>query len=165
MKSNTSEESKELPFFSDIEQIINFVKLTGGNEESETIHGYMYRMLKTTSENGFILVNKTENSKLKEENQKLREEGAGNHKWQESKPLTIEPRELYEVTEDMSPDGRLQLMQEDDGDMIISIVMPEITYAMSIQFCTLQGGGRKPKVLRALRNLAQAIKETNEGNF
>jgi hypothetical protein len=57
--------------------------------------------------------------------------------------------------------GRLAVVIEDDGDVVLAITPPS-KHQGHLEFCTGMGGGRSPKVLRALRALAQAIKEENE---
>lgn len=65
--------------------------------------------------------------------------------------------------EDMSPRGRLQVLQQDDGDMLVAIVEDsEGEYGgimVGVEFCT--SGGKSPKTLAALRNLMQAMAEDN----
>lgn len=64
---------------------------------------------------------------------------------------------------DMNPDDRLRIMQQEDGDMIVSIVTlpkePYINSTMAVEFCTRAGGGRSPKTLLALKALMEAMKE------
>jgi hypothetical protein len=72
---------------------------------------------------------------------------------------------IVERNEDMSRHGRLRLIQEDDGDIIVSIV-PDPTEGLSgmfsAQFCTIgSGGGKSPKTLAALRALMQAMEDDN----
>lgn len=67
--------------------------------------------------------------------------------------------------EDMSPRGRLRLLQEDDGDLIVAVVPDPnapLEYAPSVQFCTIgNGGGKSPRTRRALQALMEAIAEDN----
>jgi hypothetical protein len=56
--------------------------------------------------------------------------------------------------------GRLVLVIEDDGDVVMSI-QPPTKEQGHFEFCTGAGGGRSPKVLRALKALAEAIEEEN----
>ncbi len=85
----------------------------------------------------------------------------------------ITPRTQYERLEDMSPDGKLVVMMEDDGDMILKIVQTHEGFSgrpfaepifASVQFCTLAGGGHSPAVRRAIRQLAEAIERDNVEN-
>jgi hypothetical protein len=66
--------------------------------------------------------------------------------------------------EDMSPDGRLRIWMQDDGDLIVEIV-PESAKqepSASVEFCTVgSGGGRSPHTRRALIELIKAIKLDN----
>lgn len=64
--------------------------------------------------------------------------------------------------EDMSPRGRLRVIQQDDGDMIIAII-PDLNAPIerqSVEFCT--SGGKSPRTLLALRDLMHAIALENE---
>lgn len=68
--------------------------------------------------------------------------------------------------EDMSPRGHLVLMQQEDGDIILTIRPdpddpPVSIWSVSCEFCTMPGGGQSPKVLAALRRLMDAIDEEN----
>ena len=67
--------------------------------------------------------------------------------------------------EDMSPDGRLRMTRQPDGDVILGIIPPINSGRpmVSLEFCSVgAGGGQSPNTLRALRDLMQAIKEDNE---
>lgn len=57
--------------------------------------------------------------------------------------------------------GRLQLIRQEDGDICVAVIDAE-GYMAGIEFCTQgSGGGRSPKVLQALYDLAQAISDEN----
>lgn len=67
--------------------------------------------------------------------------------------------------EDMSPTGKLRLIEQDDGDMIVAIV-PDVEesnrngrlpVSLSVEFCTFGGGGQSPRTLDALRDLMTAM--------
>lgn len=76
--------------------------------------------------------------------------------------IDLNPREFYERPEDMSRDGRLRVMIEDDGDVIVQVTSEGRHFA-AVQFCTIgSGGGRSPRVRAALLELARAIKADNE---
>lgn len=64
---------------------------------------------------------------------------------------------------DMGEGTKLELLQEDDGDIIVYVI-PETHCipAHQIQFCTLSGGGRSHKTWMALCELIKAINEDNE---
>ena len=73
-----------------------------------------------------------------------------------------------ERKEDMSADGRLELIQQRDGDVIV-IVHPDsdsreaklLPFGASVEFCV--SGGRSPRTLHALRDLMAAmIKDSEE---
>ena len=69
--------------------------------------------------------------------------------------------EILQRREDMGQ-GRIQLLREEDGDMCLTVVGDD-GYSAGVQFCTsVVGGGRSPKVLKALYALAQAIQEENQ---
>lgn len=63
--------------------------------------------------------------------------------------------------EDMSPDGRLLLHVQRDGDIVLSIIpAAESRDAWpSVEFCT--SGGKSPRTLHALRALWLAMREDN----
>ena len=65
--------------------------------------------------------------------------------------------------EDMGQRGRLRVLQQDDGDMLVAVVEdPEGDHGgimVGVEFCT--SGGKSPKTLEALRNLMQAMAEDN----
>jgi len=74
----------------------------------------------------------------------------------------IDPNKFYERKEDMSPDGKLRIMAQDDGDVIVCVI-PDSEMedpSASVEFCT--SPIRSPNVLKALRNLARAIELDNE---
>jgi len=70
---------------------------------------------------------------------------------------------VAERFEDMSPRGRLRVLQQDDGDMIVCVIEDpnsstrgEMT---SVEFCT--SGGKSPKTREALLALMLAMAEEN----
>jgi hypothetical protein len=65
--------------------------------------------------------------------------------------------------EDMSPDGRLRILMEDDGDMIVVVVpaSDERNPSQSVQFCTMQGGGNSLHTRKALVALMAAMRLDN----
>lgn len=74
---------------------------------------------------------------------------------------------VYERYEDMSPLGRLRLIEQPDGDMIVCIIPDPnedkfLKLFPSAEFCTIQGGGQSQNVLKALRNLRDAIEKDNK---
>jgi hypothetical protein len=70
---------------------------------------------------------------------------------------------IIERNEDMSPMGRLALVLQEDGDVIVAVRPdPEERHQTSVEFCQpSSGGGRSPATIRALRALAVAMKEDN----
>lgn len=70
--------------------------------------------------------------------------------------------------EDMSPDGRLRVTFQTDGDVVLTIVQSEESRksnfnpgSVCVEFCTHAGGGKSKRTLLALRNLAKAISDDN----
>lgn len=67
--------------------------------------------------------------------------------------------------EDMSPRGRLRVIQQDDGDMIIEVVEDMNSsgccagLSAAVEFCT--SGGKSPKTRKALLALMLAMAEEN----
>ena len=71
---------------------------------------------------------------------------------------------IVERYEDMSPDGRLRLLQQEDGDVIVAIVPASDSRRpmVEVEFCSCgAGGGQSPKTLEALRNLITAMHQDN----
>ena len=72
--------------------------------------------------------------------------------------------------EDMSPTGRLVLTQQEDGDIVLSIIPdPEDSKKYyrdnTVEFCTgCGGGGQSPHTMKALRNLMDAMLLDNQEN-
>ena len=70
--------------------------------------------------------------------------------------------------EDMSPDGKLGVHIQNDGDVIITMCRyvkddPEASFDSNLEFCTCSmGGGRSRHTLAALRNLKIAIDMDNK---
>lgn len=74
-------------------------------------------------------------------------------------------RVLQERKEDMSPDGKLMLIVQADGDVIVSVTSSdEGTGAhASIEFCTpFSGGGGSPRTHKALLALVEAMQADNQ---
>lgn len=72
---------------------------------------------------------------------------------------------IVERKESMSPDGRLRLIIQDDGDVIVTVLesdpMGSGSFA-SVEFCTpFSGGGGSSRTWDALRELALAMAEDN----
>lgn len=69
--------------------------------------------------------------------------------------------------EDMSAVGRLHVMYDNDGDIIVSV--QEQTYdeligpSRCVEFCTIGiGGGGSPRTYKALQDLMVAMQQDNE---
>lgn len=68
--------------------------------------------------------------------------------------------------EDMSPDGNLRIHRQIDGDVILVASGVDMfgnkERPVSIEFCTLNGGGQSMNTMRALIGLIEAMKKDNE---
>lgn len=70
--------------------------------------------------------------------------------------------------EDMSPDGKLTLVIEPDGDIVVEVTTwtspsgGQMFRQAQVQFCACgSGGGRSPETRKALLALFQAIEKDN----
>ena len=65
--------------------------------------------------------------------------------------------------EDMRPRGRLRLLRQSDGDILVCVISdpngPDEGVSTSVEFCT--SGGKSPKTLQALAALMEAMAEDN----
>lgn len=72
---------------------------------------------------------------------------------------------MAERFEDMSPRGRLRILQQDDGDMIVCVIEDPDSRSgcaglmASVEFCT--SGGQSPKTRTALLALMEAMAAEN----
>jgi hypothetical protein len=74
---------------------------------------------------------------------------------------SLDSMKIYERYEDMSPDGKLTIIIDEDGDTLISSTKEQ--FHINLEFCTpMIGGGQSARVHMALRMLALAIKLDNE---
>ena len=60
---------------------------------------------------------------------------------------------VQEIEGDMGEDERMQLLQQPDGDVILSFYNVEKRQLGSIEFCTSNSGGRYPIIAKKLREL------------
>lgn len=70
---------------------------------------------------------------------------------------------LVERSEDMSPDGRLSLYRDVDGDIHVKVIPPaerQDDYAPSVEFVT--HCARSPRTIIALQALIEAMRLDNE---
>lgn len=66
--------------------------------------------------------------------------------------------------EDMSQNGRLRLIKEDDGDICVAVI-DGLGEMADIQFCVPGiGGGKSPRTLAALEELGLAIMDDNKAD-
>ncbi len=70
---------------------------------------------------------------------------------------------IVERNEDMSPIGRLVLLLQVDGDVVVAVrADPREFSQTSVEFCQpFTGGGRSPNTLKALKALAVAMERDN----
>jgi len=72
---------------------------------------------------------------------------------------------VVERIEDMSSRGRLRLIQQDDGDIIVAVQSMEnglLQPGDSVEFCAgFGGGGKSPHTMAALFKLMEAMKLDN----
>ena len=69
---------------------------------------------------------------------------------------------LYRITDingDMGEATRMGLIQQADGDVIVSLADSTRGVVLSIEFCTAAGGGKYPHIAEKLRELVTAIRE------
>jgi hypothetical protein len=73
---------------------------------------------------------------------------------------------IVERNEDMSPIGRLALLLQVDGDVIVVVMADPREFSQtSVEFCQpFSGGGRSPHTLEALKDLAVAMERDNTEN-
>ena len=66
---------------------------------------------------------------------------------------------VQEIQGDMGESERMQLLQQPDGDVIVTLYDVEKGQIGSIEFCTSNGGGRYPVIAKKLRELiAELVK-------
>lgn len=64
---------------------------------------------------------------------------------------------------DMGEGLKLQLLKEDDGDIIVSVIPKDHKFGDGVQFCTPgSGGGKSPKTWNALLDLFKAMQEEEQ---
>ena len=70
---------------------------------------------------------------------------------------------IVERFEDMSPRGRLRLLKQSDGDILVCVLAdpdgPDGGASVNVEFCT--SGGKSYKTLVALNALMEAMAEDN----
>ena len=65
--------------------------------------------------------------------------------------------QVKDIGGDMGEDPRMQLLQQPDGDVIISLYNVKAGTLGSIEFCTSSGGGRQPIIAQRLRDLIRDL--------
>lgn len=68
---------------------------------------------------------------------------------------------IKDIAGDMGQNTRLTLLQQPDGDVIISIyTLPDFSgISNSIEFCSSSGGGRFPIIAQKVREIIKALIE------
>lgn len=74
---------------------------------------------------------------------------------------------IVERLEDMSSRGRLRMIIQEDGDVILCIIpdsdSPSSMFGDTVEFCMIgSGGGGSPHTIRALRELSKVIERDNK---
>lgn len=80
--------------------------------------------------------------------------------------LEVQANEPYTRREDMTSEGKLTVIMQEDGDMIVTVygesLSPDRMHSASVEFCTpWSGGGRSRHTRKALQDLAIAIQKDN----
>lgn len=77
----------------------------------------------------------------------------------------MKPNKTYSRIEDMSPDGKLLILMESDGDIIVRIYgydEVDTPCSASVEFCALSfGRGYSVHTRQALADLAEAMERDN----
>ena len=66
---------------------------------------------------------------------------------------------VTDIEGDMGEAERLQLLQQPDGDVIITLYNPSGGTIGSLEFCSSSGGGRRPEIAKKLRELIRYLVE------
>lgn len=64
---------------------------------------------------------------------------------------------VKDIEGDMGEDTRLQLIQQPDGDVIVTLFNQKAGTRDSIEFCTSSGGGKRPIIAQRLRDLIRDL--------
>jgi len=64
---------------------------------------------------------------------------------------------IRDIEGDMGEDTRLQLIQQSDGDVVVTLYNTKAGMMDSIEFCTSGGGGRLPVIAVRLRELIRSL--------
>ena len=66
---------------------------------------------------------------------------------------------IKDIEGDMGEDERLQMLQQPDGDVVLTLYNPEKGVIGSIEFCSGGGGGGQPFFTKKLRECMAALME------
>ena len=66
---------------------------------------------------------------------------------------------IYDIEGDMGESTRMQLLQQPDGDVILSLYNSDKGTRDSIEFCSSSGGGRQPIIAKGLREIIRYLVE------
>ena len=64
---------------------------------------------------------------------------------------------IKDIEGDMGEDTRLQLIQQPDGDVVLTLFNTTKGIIDSIEFCSSSGGGRRPIIAQRLRDLIRDL--------
>ena len=70
---------------------------------------------------------------------------------------------VRDIEGDMGEEARLQLIQQPDGDVVLSLYNTKTGILDSIEFCSSSGGGRYPWIAKKLRELIANFQIVSEG--
>ena len=69
---------------------------------------------------------------------------------------------IRDIQGDMGEPSRLQLLQQPDGDVVLTIYNQEAGFIESIEFCSSSGGGKLPMVTQKLREIIKLLEIIGE---
>ncbi len=69
---------------------------------------------------------------------------------------------IRDIEGDMGETAKMQLLQQPDGDVVLSFYDTQKGFLDSLEFCTSSGGGRNPIIAKKLRDLISALILTNK---
>jgi hypothetical protein len=67
---------------------------------------------------------------------------------------------ISDIKGDMGESETLKLIQQEDGDVIMSIYSPSDEKFVCLEFCTSNGGGRYPVIAKKLRELISELSKS-----
>ena len=67
---------------------------------------------------------------------------------------------IRDIQGDMGEPTRLQLIQQPDGDVVLTMYNQAAGFIESIEFCSSSGGGRLPMVTKKLREIIAELEKS-----